>query len=71
MAGPLIAHARAGEPLDALLHRTIGRTAGAVEAVLAANPGLSASARLTEGQAVTIPAAAATPPAAPLIDLWD
>lgn len=64
--------AQQDEALDALVWRAIGRSAGAVEAVLAANPGLAASATaLPEGAAVFIPAAAAAPISQPLIQLWD
>lgn len=70
MAAPFVAVARAGETLDALVNRVVGRTGGVVEAVLAANPG-AARLRLAEGDQITIPATALIPPAAPLIDLWD
>lgn len=64
--------AQQDEALDALVWRAIGRSAGAVEAVLAANPGLGAmGAALPEGAVVFIPAAAATPVAQPLVQLWD
>lgn len=71
-ADPVIVRALAGEPLDALVWRTIGQAAPAVEAVLLANPGLAAfGPGLPEGTAVTIPAAAQAPAPAPLIQLWD
>lgn len=67
----LVLTARAGEPLDALIHRTLGRTAGVVEQALAANPDLAADTHLAEGQAVTIPGEALAAQASNLIDLWD
>ena len=71
MAEPIIARAQAGDTLDALVDRAVGRTSGVVEAVLLANPGLADLVVLPQGAAVTIPAAAQAPPAADLIDLWD
>lgn len=60
------------EALDALVWRATGRCVGALEAVLAANPGLAAAgAALPEGAVVFIPAAAVTPASRPLIQLWD
>lgn len=64
--------ALAGESLDALVWRATGSAAGAVEATLAASPGLAAiSIALPEGTEVEIPDNA--PPAAPIdiIQLWD
>ena len=77
MAAATIVTANRREALDALLWRVLGGSpgpaAGVVEAVLRANPGLAEIAlALPEGHAVTIPAAARTPPAAlPLVNLWD
>ncbi len=69
---PLAAAARQDEPLDSVLWRTLGRTDGAVEAVLDADPTLAAlPARLPEGRVVIIPAAAQAPAPAPLQQLWD
>lgn len=68
----LTERARQGESLDALVWRVLGRTSGAVEAVMEANPGIAAqAAALPEGRLVTIPVAAAAPPRAALIQLWD
>jgi phage tail protein X len=70
----LTARAHAGETLDALVWRTLGWTAGAVEAALEANPGLAdAGPHLAAGRAVVLPASvtAARPAAAPLLQLWD
>lgn len=72
MADALTVLARHHEPLDALIWRTLGRTDGALEPVLAANPGLaSAALSLEEGRAVLIPAEAAAAPVKPLVNLWD
>ena len=70
-AGQAVA-AHQDEALDALVWRATGRCAGALEAVLAANPGLaSIGDALPEGAVVFIPAAAAEPASRPLIQLWD
>lgn len=62
--------AHAGESLDALLWRTTG--ACAVEATLAANPGLAAIAlALPEGTFVTIPDAAASTQPVGIVQLWE
>jgi phage tail protein X len=51
--------AHAGETLDALVWRTLGRGRGSVEEILAVNPGLAAvSEAMPEGYAVVIPPAA-------------
>lgn len=71
MVDPLTVHARDGETLDALVNRSIGRTDGAVEMVLADNPGAAKFTRLPQGMAITIPPAATASPTAKLIDLWD
>ena len=63
--------ARAGEMVDALLHRAFGRTSGLLEPVLAANTGISESERLAEGQIVIVPEAAQAAPTSKLFDLWD
>ena len=61
--------ARQHDTVDALCWRHLGRTAGAVEATIAANPGIAATPHLEPGQPVTI---VAPPPApAPIIQLWD
>lgn len=72
MADAVTVRATDGEPLDALVWRSIGQAAPAVQAVLAANPGLERfGPGLPDGTAVMIPAAAQTPAPAPLIQLWD
>lgn len=63
--------AHAGEPVDALVWRTIGSGGGLVEAVLEANPGLAQlGPALPEGTRVTVPLPAAAAPEAPLVQLW-
>jgi len=62
--------AREHDTLDALCWRHLGRTAGVVEATLAAQSGLAArAADLDAGQPVTLAAPPAQP--APLVQLWD
>lgn len=71
MTAPTLAvRALQHDSLDALCWRHLGRTAGAVEATLDANPGLARlAADLPAGHLVHLVA----PPAAarPLIQLWD
>ncbi|KGA31343.1 phage tail protein [Pectobacterium brasiliense] len=63
--------AQQGDTLDALCYRHYGRTQGAVEAVLAANPGLAEfGAILPHGTAVILPDIAAAP-VAETVSLWD
>lgn len=60
------------EPIDALVWRATGKGAGAVEAVLKANPGLAAiGSALPEGHPVVIPDLPATAAELPLTQLWD
>ncbi|MDR2924707.1 MAG: tail protein X [Azoarcus sp.] len=66
----MIVRAQQNEPLDALCWRTMGRTAGIVEAVLALNPGLDRAALLPEGCRVRLPDAPKAP-VRQLINLWD
>lgn len=62
--------ARQGDTLDALCWRHLGRTTGAVEATLDANPGLARlAADIPQDTAVTLVAPAAAP--AKLVNLWD
>ncbi|WP_337186681.1 tail protein X [Phenylobacterium sp.] len=72
-----VVQARQGEPIDRLVWRVTGRGSPAIEAVLAANPGLAARGQaLPEGLDVVIPDLAEAPadgaadPAA-MIQLWD
>lgn len=59
------------ELLDALAWRRLGRTAGVVEATLAANPGLAAQGpELRAGQQVTLVQPEQAPQRA-TINLWD
>ncbi|MGV8924802.1 MAG: tail protein X [Ewingella sp.] len=60
-----------GETLDALCYRHYGRTAGVVEAVLAANRGLADLGNvLPHGTAVTLPDVE-TAPTSETVQLWD
>lgn len=60
-----------GETVDALCWRYYGRTQGAVEAVLQANPGLASHGLvLPQGQLVTMPNLPA-PATKQLTQLWD
>lgn len=62
--------AHAHETLDALAWRHLGATAGHVEAMLDANPGLAKTAAdLNEGQAVRL--VKAPEPTRQLVHLWD
>lgn len=59
-----------GDTVDLICQRNYGHTAGAVEAVLAANPGLAALGLiLPQGTAVMLPDLP-PPPTANLIQLW-
>ncbi len=71
LSAPIAITARQGETVDALVHRVLGRTAGAVEAVLDANTGLaSAGVRLEAGRRVIIPITAEEPQHQPMVQLW-
>ena len=60
-----------GETVDALCWRHYGRTQGAVEAVLQANPGLASQGLvLPQGHLVIMPRLP-SPPAKNLTQLWD
>ncbi|MEH6698295.1 MAG: tail protein X [Brevundimonas sp.] len=64
--------AEAGETVDALVYRTLGKGSPAVEQVMTANPNLADQGPfLTAGQRVVIPAVATTPATPPTINLWD
>ncbi|NBW10495.1 MAG: phage tail protein [Caulobacteraceae bacterium] len=70
----ITATAHAGETLAALVWRVLGRSSGAVEQILDANPGLALIAEaLPEGTVITIPAAAdaAAAPDVVMVQLWD
>ncbi|AOR59298.1 phage tail protein [Pectobacterium parmentieri] len=63
--------AQQGDTLDALCYRHYGRTQGAVESVLGANPGLAEfGAMLPHGTPVTLPDIAAAS-VAETVSLWD
>ena len=60
------------ETVDALCMRTLGRTAGVVEATLAINPGLAAKGpHLPAGMVVQLPAITAAQKNIKTIQLWD
>ncbi|GLX14730.1 tail protein X [Pseudomonas straminea] len=63
--------ANQNETLDALCWRHYGRTAGVVEAVLEANPGLAdLGPNLPQGHTVTLPESAPQPEQQ-AVTLWD
>lgn len=65
-----IVRAHQHEVLDALLWRTVGSTAGSVEATLEANPGLARiAADLPEGHPVRV--VKAPEPVKEMVYLWD
>lgn len=60
------------DTVDALCWRHYGRTAGVVEAVLAANPGLADKGPvLPSGLPVTLPELQAAAPERQMVNLWD
>jgi phage tail protein X len=65
--------ARAGETVDAICWRVLGRTQGVTEQVLALNPGLAAKGpKLPAGTVVTLPETADLAPAVTeTVQLWD
>ncbi|WP_306094945.1 tail protein X [Qipengyuania flava] len=69
----MIAIAQAGETVDAICWRVLGRTAGVTEQVFTLNPGLAdRGAQLPGGTQVTLPdLAASAPPDRPTVQLWD
>ncbi|QOR55685.1 MAG: tail protein [Phage 64_12] len=72
MAAALTVYAHDGETVDGLVDRALGKTSGAVESVLEANPGLAALGLfLPHGTAVLLPIAAQVADETPIIQLWD
>lgn len=64
--------AQQGDTVDLICHRHLGRTAGTVELVLEANPGLAAlGAVLPMGTAVELPDVAPAAAQEKLVQLWD
>ena len=65
--------ARAGDTIDALCWRTLGRTAGVTEQALALNPGIAALGPiLPEGRMVILPDInTAAPQMRETVNLWD
>lgn len=68
-----VATALAGETLDAICWRVLGRTQGVTEQAYALNPGLAAGGpQLAEGTVVQLPELTQTAPAMrETIKLWD
>lgn len=68
-----VATALAGETLDAICWRVLGRTQGVTEQAYALNPGLAATGpQLAEGTKVLLPDITETAPAMrETIQLWD
>jgi P2-like prophage tail protein X len=63
--------ARDGDVIDHIAQEAYGRTAGAVEAILAANPTLADQGpRLAAGTVIVLPDLPATP-VKPRVRLWD
>lgn len=68
----LVETSRDGETVYAVVWRAVAGDAATVEAVLAANPGLSALGPiLPHSTPVTIPVSAVAPARADLLQLWD
>lgn len=69
----MIARALAGETLDEICWRSLGRTGAVVEQALALNPGLAAlGPKLPAGTEVTLPEPAAlAPELRETVKLWD
>lgn len=66
------ARAVQGDTVDAIAWRYYGRTAGVVEQILQANPGLADQGPvLANGTLVTLPTAPATPENTQGLNLWD
>lgn len=60
------------DTVDALCWRHYGRTAGVVEAVLKANPGLASyGAVLPAGLLITLPDIQTSAPERQMVSLWD
>lgn len=67
-----VVQALQGEPLDMLVWRATGLGSGAIELVLAANPGVAETgAALAEGTSIIIPDIPSTPAEVDLVQLWD
>lgn len=68
---PITATALAGETIDELVWRVLGKGAGAVEAVITANPGLAGHGHaLKAGESVLIPLEADAPVSSDMVQLW-
>jgi phage tail protein X len=67
-----LVRAHQNEPLDALCHRAVGRTAGVTEQTLRLNRGLAAlGPLLPQGTPVEIPEQPAKPVRRDTVQLWD
>lgn len=63
--------ARQGDSIDAICHRHYGRTAGCVEAVLNANPGLAAVGPvLPMGTIIDLPEETPSEKTTNMVQLW-
>lgn len=72
LATSIRVEAEAGETVDALVYRVLGKGSPAVEQVLDANPNLADQGLILQaGQGIVIPAAATLPATPPTINLWD
>ena len=61
-----------GDTVDLVALRAYGRTAGATETLLDANPGIAArGVFLPVGTVLAVPDAAFSTPSEPLVKLWD
>lgn len=71
LIAPMIEPAVAGETVDQLVYRVLGKGSPAVEQVLEANPNLAdLGLHLPRGTPVVIPVAASGPADLPQIQLW-
>lgn len=71
MVSPRTVTAEAGETVDQLCWRILGRTADVAEATLVLNPGLAAlGATLPEGTLVTLPGDDAASAPRDIVQLW-
>lgn len=71
LVAPMTVQSVAGETVDELVYRTLGKSSPAVEQVLAANPNLADHGlHLPRDLAVVIPTAASGPADTPMIQLW-
>ena len=67
----LSATAMAGETIDALCWRVLGRTDGVVEDVFELNPAHAAGVILPEGAAILLPSSIVAAPTIETVQLWN